>query len=325
MTADYPQTQSHAVPSVIIVSDHMAGTDLAREAIAATGCRLVAAVDLAAASSRLYDQISIDAVMFECASAAPATIMPLIDQINQMGARRQPAALISTSFDDVDHYSALMLAPHVTLMCAPDLSDRVVALQLATLRQGVVLNDSATDLESMRLQRLADEVGRIAKALSSLSGVGANPPAAQPGGTAFNDAPLRFRTGPTSADLGGGTDAAQTAPSANDLRNMIRVRRMRDQFFAGDLFADPAWDMLLDLLAARMERVQVAVSSLCIASAVPPTTALRWIKRMCDDGLFERVADPDDGRRIFIRLSDTAADAMARYWQSTHRYVARMV
>ena len=68
--------------------------------------------------------------------------------------------------------------------------------------------------------------------------------------------------------------------------------------------------MLLDLMAARIEGRQVAVSSLCIAAAVPPTTALRWIKSMTDSGLFVRQADPHDGRRVFIALSDAAADAM---------------
>lgn len=94
---------------------------------------------------------------------------------------------------------------------------------------------------------------------------------------------------------------------------MIRMRRLRDRFFDASLFADPAWDMLLDLMAARLEGVQVAVSSLCIAAAVPPTTALRWIKLMTDNGLFERVSDPVDGRRVFIRLSDNSAEAMTRY------------
>jgi DNA-binding MarR family transcriptional regulator len=58
----------------------------------------------------------------------------------------------------------------------------------------------------------------------------------------------------------------------------------------------------------------VAVSSLCIAAAVPATTALRWIKTMTDTGLFERHADPRDGRRIFMALSPRAAQAMERYF-----------
>ncbi len=97
---------------------------------------------------------------------------------------------------------------------------------------------------------------------------------------------------------------------------MLRQRRMREQYFAADLFADPAWDMLLDLYAARLERQPVSVSSLCIAAAVPATTALRWIKTMTDAGIFLREADPQDGRRIFIALSDGANEAMARYFEA---------
>jgi DNA-binding MarR family transcriptional regulator len=74
--------------------------------------------------------------------------------------------------------------------------------------------------------------------------------------------------------------------------------------------------MLLDLYAARLERRPVSVSSLCIAAAVPATTALRWIKTMTDAGLFVREADPNDGRRIFIALADGAADAMTRYFEA---------
>ena len=75
----------------------------------------------------------------------------------------------------------------------------------------------------------------------------------------------------------------------------------------------PAWDMLLDLMAARLEERVVSVSSLCIAAAVPPTTALRWIKTMTDTGLMERKPDRSDGRRIFIDLTERAASAMDAY------------
>ena len=94
---------------------------------------------------------------------------------------------------------------------------------------------------------------------------------------------------------------------------------MRDRFLPGDLFADPAWDMLLDLIAARLERTRVAVSSLCIAAAVPPTTALRWIKTMTDAGLLVRAADPFDQRRVFIELSDETATAMIDFLTAARR------
>ncbi|MHA6318030.1 winged helix DNA-binding protein [Altererythrobacter sp. CAU 1778] len=58
----------------------------------------------------------------------------------------------------------------------------------------------------------------------------------------------------------------------------------------------------------------MSVTSLCIASGVPPTTALRWISQMTEAGLLERVADDADKRRVFIALTDRTADAMARYF-----------
>ncbi|MET0270518.1 MAG: winged helix DNA-binding protein, partial [Sphingomonas sp.] len=72
-------------------------------------------------------------------------------------------------------------------------------------------------------------------------------------------------------------------------------------------------------MAARLERRQVAVSSLCIAAAVPPTTALRWIKLLTEQGLLIRIADPTDGRRVFIELADQAADGMMNYLAAAQR------
>lgn len=103
---------------------------------------------------------------------------------------------------------------------------------------------------------------------------------------------------------------------AKQVRRLIRKRRQRDQFFPSDLFADPAWDMMLDLYAAHYERREISVSSLCIAAAVPATTALRWIKTMVDDGRFVRVADPDDGRRIIVSLSDDTRCRLDEYFDN---------
>ncbi|KAK0360107.1 hypothetical protein LTR94_028604, partial [Friedmanniomyces endolithicus] len=76
---------------------------------------------------------------------------------------------------------------------------------------------------------------------------------------------------------------------------------------------DPAWDMLLDLFAAALEGTQVSVSSLCIAAAVAPTTALRWIGKLTAADLLHRHPDPQDRRRAFVSLSPAARDAMYRY------------
>jgi hypothetical protein len=113
------------------------------------------------------------------------------------------------------------------------------------------------------------------------------------------------------AKLAQSAEAAEpVAVSAPLVRRIIRLRRDRERHFPAELFADPAWDMLLDLAAARMEQQDVAVSSLCVAAAVPTTTALRWVRNLSEIGLFVRRTDPADARRAFITLSDQAFDAV---------------
>jgi DNA-binding MarR family transcriptional regulator len=60
--------------------------------------------------------------------------------------------------------------------------------------------------------------------------------------------------------------------------------------------------------------LRVPVSSLCIAAAVPATTALRWLKTMTAQGMLVRSADPHDGRRVFVELAPKASQALRRYF-----------
>ena len=109
---------------------------------------------------------------------------------------------------------------------------------------------------------------------------------------------------------GGGGDEARW------LRNMLRARASRAEFFSEHLFADPAWDMLLSLYSAELEQKRVSVSSLSLASRVPATTALRWISALQKDGLIVRQPDPFDGRRIFVALSAEGSRAVRTYFNS---------
>lgn len=98
------------------------------------------------------------------------------------------------------------------------------------------------------------------------------------------------------------------------VRAVQRSRRVRDAFFDPLLFADPAWDMLLELYGSYLEQRRISVSSLCIASHVPATTALRWITKLEQDELAVRKDDPNDGRRSWIELTDDGIDRMNQYF-----------
>lgn len=101
-----------------------------------------------------------------------------------------------------------------------------------------------------------------------------------------------------------------------EVRAMLKLRRNRDRFFEAELFADPAWDILLELYAAKLGQQKISVGSLCVGAAVPSTTALRWISTLEGKGLIERAADPIDGRRFHVSLTDSGLNSMARYFST---------
>lgn len=102
------------------------------------------------------------------------------------------------------------------------------------------------------------------------------------------------------------TRNARTAVSEAEVRHFIAWRANRGKALGTNLFADPAWDILLELYAANLGRQSVSVTSLCIAANVPATTALRWIKLLESEGHLVRKDDPFDRRRSFVVISKAA-------------------
>ena len=105
----------------------------------------------------------------------------------------------------------------------------------------------------------------------------------------------------------GTTDRAAIAAYADRVR---RMRLRRNELFGAPLFRDPAWDMLLELYVAQHVGREVSVSSLCYASGVPPSTALRQVMRLEEHGLIERQNDDKDNRRIFVNATPKALAAV---------------
>lgn len=174
------------------------------------------------------------------------------------------------------------------------------------------LHDSGRQSDFGALHRISDELAQFARTLALMAEGGDR--SAQ-----VSDKPVSFRPAPPDAFRDFVTGSAEPKVTAATIRQIIKLRRMRDSYFDSSLFADPAWDILLDLMAARLEGVQVSVSSLCIAAAVPATTALRWIGTMTESGLLVREHDPDDARRIFIGLADETADSLHRFFNDIQR------
>lgn len=102
-----------------------------------------------------------------------------------------------------------------------------------------------------------------------------------------------------TAEVGRSSDERLTTAIA-----WARSRDERDRIFGADLFFDPAWNILLDLYISERKGTMVSVSSMCIASKVPSTTALRWLTMIEKRGLIARRPDDYDRRRSFLYLTE---------------------
>lgn len=96
---------------------------------------------------------------------------------------------------------------------------------------------------------------------------------------------------------------------------LYRERRRRDARMGAtsELFGEPSWDMLLDLFIAQGRARPVSVSSACIASSTPQSTALRYVGLLEKEGLIRRAKDPQDGRRQYLELTDVGFSNMQAY------------
>ena len=105
-------------------------------------------------------------------------------------------------------------------------------------------------------------------------------------------------------------DDAPNADSISDdelvrlARRISNFRRKREMLFERLIFAEPEWDILLDLFAEGGFGRKVSMSSLCIAAAVPTTTAVRCINAMIELGVLAKSRDMTDARRVLIELTE---------------------
>ena len=255
----------------------------------------------------LGDLIAVDA------RGADAATLAMLGRLAERVARSGARLIVSTTIGALEPVMVAARAADPVLMVEPGRAERLVAFgeALADMLDRRLREMSEED--RLTVMRLVERVTSLAEKLDGL--VGDDAP--RDGSSAF-----AFGTGePGTGALrehkprgpAGGTPGL---PDPRRGRAAIRKRQLRARFLEPSLFADPAWDILLDLTAARAEGRRVSVTSLCIASGVPPTTALRWISLMTDQGLLRREEDMVDRRRAYIGLTDDAVEAMAKYFDA---------
>lgn len=111
--------------------------------------------------------------------------------------------------------------------------------------------------------------------------------------------------------------AIDAVPEETDAKRLItakawkRANEVPGKVF-GDpmLFVNPALNILLDLYICGREDRAVNVSSACIASGAPATTALRYITRLSQLGLVRKTEGKKDLRVYYVALTDEGVAMM---------------
>ena len=125
---------------------------------------------------------------------------------------------------------------------------------------------------------------------------------------------LRLRSRPASKADGA---AVEREPADLNLaETMIAARQLRLKYLDQDMFFDPTWSMLLDLYKSELKKERLSVSSLCLGSGVPETTALRYLRLLEVRGYIERLPDLNDKRRVHVVLSRAAFAKLAGYFEN---------
>ena len=288
-------------PAVLLFGDSEEGLVRARRVAERAGYRVADAAPIKGGAERLNAQVSANTIFVSAERPSPELDV-LLDRLEVMAHSERRASLVATPETMIDAVVARAFDMQVIHLVGEQEENQAGFLAMA----GAALPGRVAEPRGANgiavLAQLSEEAARIANTLASLS-----------------EGELTVPTAPQAGE------GEVEEVGAGQVRALIRARRMRDQYFRGEIFADPAFDMLLDLYAARLEGRRVAVSSLCIAAAVPATTALRWIKQLTDRGLFVRQADPQDGRRIYIELSEAAAKAMGNYLGAVQRIAPTVI
>lgn len=102
--------------------------------------------------------------------------------------------------------------------------------------------------------------------------------------------------------------SAYSGSSGEDYaRTELALRRDLAQVLAKvNLPCDPALDILLEVYSGMQLQRKRTPSDVAIGAGIALSSATRWIKTMEQKNLIERFADPNDGRRVYLALTQEA-------------------
>ena len=120
----------------------------------------------------------------------------------------------------------------------------------------------------------------------------------------------------------GGVPRQSSRPEEASLRTLNLLQKLQEArtgIFGEAVMPEPAWEMLAELMRARMAGQHLSVTSLALSSRSPMTSALRRIEDLIQGGLVARMPDPADRRRTYVELTPEGMARMQIFLESFAR------
>lgn len=92
--------------------------------------------------------------------------------------------------------------------------------------------------------------------------------------------------------------------------SILIARRGREALLGPGLFSEPAWDVLLELYAAKLGCRKMFIADLARATETPESTTARWISVLSGRGLVAPVPDTIESNGPWITLTDEGVSKM---------------
>ncbi|MEO0698636.1 MAG: MarR family transcriptional regulator, partial [Pseudomonadota bacterium] len=184
-----------------------------------------------------------------------------LSRLDMRIARSGAQLIVSTVMDALDDVFAVLDQSRAQILVQPSRAERIVAVGrvMANVSNSRVREMSEED--RLNLLHLSQQVEAIAHKLEGLSEHRAARLSAAPSGAERQPASAVSSASGANAPTPLFNSGRPALPDPKLVRQMIAGRQARARFFDAELFADPAWDMLLDLTAAHAENARVSVTS----------------------------------------------------------------
>ena len=101
-----------------------------------------------------------------------------------------------------------------------------------------------------------------------------------------------------------------------EIEAILRLRRARRISFGRGLFSDPAWEIMLQLFAARLGGRRVKLAELDIDD--PQSTVARWAALLETHGLISCHLDCVDSNELWLDISSVGGTKMSALFRNLH-------